>query len=338
VSTDRESQLLRQATKAGIDSPLELANFMAQAGHESRGLSRLNESFNYTRGISQIPVEAAWRNGTEALESARQEALRGRPDDLAELMYGGRMGNDAPGDALKYHGRGYLPLTGKESYERAGSALDLDLVNQPDLASEPEHAGRIAVWQWQNRVPEHAREDVREATYAINGAVNGVEDRLKRFEAWQQKLTPDVMDRLARGEVGEPAQLPERARDMSDPAHAGNRLFTEARGHLQQMGPQSGLRSQQELDNAAGALALSAQKAGMSRIDHVVAGTDGRALFAVQGVMGDPAMQRSMVQREAAAQLPLEQSSQQLAAEASSRQEQTASVTREQEQNRPRSL
>jgi putative chitinase len=34
---DRESQLLRQATKAGIDSPLELANFMAQAGHESRG-------------------------------------------------------------------------------------------------------------------------------------------------------------------------------------------------------------------------------------------------------------------------------------------------------------
>ncbi|MNC37407.1 hypothetical protein D3C75_859680 [compost metagenome] len=194
------------------------------------------------------------------------------------------------------------------------------------------------MWQWQNRVPEHAREDVREATYAINGAVNGVEDRLKRFEAWQQKLTPDVMDRLARGEVGEPAQLPERARDMSDPAHAGNRLFSDARGHLQQMGPQSGLRSQQELDNAAGALALSAQKAGMSRIDHVVAGTDGRALFAVQGAMGDPAMQRSMVEREAATQLPLEQSSQQLAAEASSRQEQAASVTREQEQNRPRSL
>ena len=51
---------------------------MAQAGHESRGLSRLNESFNFTRGISQIPVEAAWRNGNGALESARQEALRGR--------------------------------------------------------------------------------------------------------------------------------------------------------------------------------------------------------------------------------------------------------------------
>jgi putative chitinase len=338
VSTDRESHLLRQATDAGIESPRELANFMAQAGHESRGLSRLNESFNFTRGISQIPVEAAWRNGSDALESARQEALRGRPGDLAELMYGGRMGNDLPGDALKYHGRGYLPLTGKENYERAGRDLDLDLVNQPDLAAQPEHAGRIAVWQWQNRVPEQARQDVREATYAINGALNGVEDRLKRFEAWQQKLTPEVMERLARGEVGERAQMPERVRDMSDPGHAGNRLFTDARGHLQQLGPQGGLHSAQELDNAAGALALSAQKAGMSRIDHVVASADGRALFAVQGAIGDPAMQRSMVEREAAVQQPLAQSSQQVAADASARQEQAASVSREQEQNRSRSM
>ncbi len=76
-------------------------------------------------------------------------------------MYGGRMGNDAPGDALKYHGRGYLPLVGKENYERAGKALELDLVNHPELAAQPEHAGRIAVWQWQTRVPEAAREDAR---------------------------------------------------------------------------------------------------------------------------------------------------------------------------------
>ena len=56
MSQDRESLLLRQATEAGMTSSRELANFMAQAGHESRGLSRLNESFNFTRGISQIPV------------------------------------------------------------------------------------------------------------------------------------------------------------------------------------------------------------------------------------------------------------------------------------------
>ena len=183
------------------------------------------------------------------------------------------MGNDAPGDALKYHGSGYLPLVGKENYERAGKALDLDLVNHPELAAQPEHAGRIAVWQWQTRVPEAAREDVREATRAINGGLNGIEARQQRFEVWQQKLTPDVMARLERGEVGAPAQQA-TVRDMSQPGAPGHALFQGARHHLQQMGPQSGLRSVQELDNAAGALALSAQKAGMSRIDHLLAGND----------------------------------------------------------------
>lgn len=333
MSTDRESQLLRQATDAGIDSPRELANFMAQAGHESRGLSRLNESFNYTRATSQIPVEAAWRSGNDALESARQEALRGRPNDLAELMYGGRLGNDAPGDALKYHGRGYLPLTGKENYERAGQALDLDLVNQPELAAQPEHAARIAVWQWQTRVPEHARENVREATYAINGAMNGVEDRLRRFDAWQQKLTPGVMQRLARGDVGEQASL---GQAPGQSGAAANRLFDDARTQLQQLGPRSGLQSDRELDNAAGALAVSAQKAGLQQIDHVVAGNDGRRLFAVQGTMGDPAMLRASVDRVEAAQQPLERSSQQLAAAQERQQEQA--VSREQEQQRSRSM
>ncbi len=334
MSTDRESQLLRQATDSGIDSPRELANFMAQAGHESRGLSRLNESFNYTRATSQIPVEAAWRNGNDALESARQEALRGRPNDLAELMYGGRLGNDAPGDALKYHGRGYLPLTGKENYERAGQALDLDLVNQPELAAQPEHAARIAVWQWQTRVPEHARESVREATYAINGAMNGVEDRLRRFDAWQQKLTPDVMQRLTHGDVGEQASL---GKAPGQPGTAGNRLFDDARTQLQQLGPRSGLQSERELDNAAGALAVSAQKAGLQQIDHVVAGNDGRMLFAVQGTMGDPAMLRASVDRAQAAQQPLEQSSQQLAAAQDRQQEQAVSRDQEQQQ-RSRSM
>ncbi len=97
---------------------------------------------------------------------------------------------------------------------------------------------------------------------------------------------------------------------MSQPGEPGYTLFSGARQHLQQMGPQSGLRSVQELDNAAGALALSAQKAGMSRIDHLLAGNDGRTLFAVQGALGDPAMLRASVDREQAAQQPLAQSSQ----------------------------
>lgn len=116
MTTDREMQLLQAATEAGITSKTELANFMAQVGHESGGLIRLEEGFRYTKGTWQIPVRSAMREGKEALEEARLEALQGKPEKLGELMYGGRMGNDEPGDGYKFHGRGYMQLTGKDNY------------------------------------------------------------------------------------------------------------------------------------------------------------------------------------------------------------------------------
>ena len=206
MATDREAQLLLDATAAGITSPKELANFMAQVTHESRDLTRLEEGFRYTKNIDQIPVKSAMREGAQALESARVEALQGKPEKLAELMYGGRMGNDEPGDGYKYRGRGYIQLTGKENYEKAGEALGLDLKNHPELASEPRNASRIATWYWTDRVPDAAQENVKAATRAVNGGLNGLADREQRFDKWQRALTPDVMERLSSGEVGLPVQ------------------------------------------------------------------------------------------------------------------------------------
>jgi len=199
MAIDRETQVLNDAAAAGITSPKELANFMAQVTHESNGLNRLEESFRYTRDISQIPVQSAWREGPKVLDAARKEALQGKPEHLAELMYGGRNGNDEPGDGWKYHGRGYIQLTGKDNYRAAGEALDLDLVKHPELAADPKNASKIATWYWENRVPENAREDVKAATKAINGKYNGLEDRESRFAQWQKKLTPEVMERLDKG-------------------------------------------------------------------------------------------------------------------------------------------
>ncbi len=205
MSSDREAQLLSAATAAGITSPRELANFMAQAGHESNGLMRLEESFRYMRSNAQIPVQAAWREGDAALTGARLEAMQGRPERLAELMYGGRLGNDEPGDGYTYRGRGYLPLVGKDNYREAGEALGLDLVNNPDLAAEPKHAADIAAWCWQTKVPEAAREDVKAATKAINGSYAGLEDRTARFEKWEKTLTPDAVQQLPDGQANAPA-------------------------------------------------------------------------------------------------------------------------------------
>lgn len=201
MPTENEIEMLRAARTAGITSREEMANFMAQMGHESGGFTRLEEGFRYTRGIDQIPVASARREGNEALETARQQALDGNPQELGRLMYGGRMGNDDVGDGYLYRGRGYTQLTGENNYRDAGTALNLDLVNNPDLASNRDNAQRIAVWYWQERVPEADRDDVSRATRGINGGENGLADRLNRYDAWHAVLTPEFLTELDAGRV-----------------------------------------------------------------------------------------------------------------------------------------
>lgn len=209
MATDREAQLVKAAYEAGITSPKELANFMAQVGAESGGLSRLNEGFRYTKGPSAVSdnVRSALREGPEALNAAWKEAMDSKPEKLAELMYGGRMGNTEPGDGYRYHGRGYIQLTGKNQYRAAGESLGLDLVNKPERAAEPENASKIAVWYWKQNVQALAPEDAKEAGSIINtgemgNTPNGLKHRQAEFEKWQQVLTPEVIERLAKGEIG----------------------------------------------------------------------------------------------------------------------------------------
>jgi len=54
-----------------------------------------------------------------------------------------RNGNTAPGDGVRYCGRGYVQLTWKNNYRRAGQAVGRDLVADPDLAMVPEVAVEI---------------------------------------------------------------------------------------------------------------------------------------------------------------------------------------------------
>ncbi|MCM2292760.1 hypothetical protein NAC44_10540 [Allorhizobium sp. BGMRC 0089] len=54
-----------------------------------------------------------------------------------------RLGNTRPGDGVRYCGRGYVQLTGRLNYDRMSGLLGVDLLGNPDLALEPEIAGRV---------------------------------------------------------------------------------------------------------------------------------------------------------------------------------------------------
>ncbi|RDS81030.1 peptidoglycan-binding protein [Dyella psychrodurans] len=196
----REEKLLLDAYSYGITSPKELANFMAQTTYESQGLVRLEESFKYTHGNAQITVRSAHHDETK-LDAARLDALHGKPEQLGDLMYGGRMGNNEPGDGYKYRGRGYIQLTGKENYAAAGKAIGEDLVNNPDLAAQPEYAGKLAIWFWNQYVHRVAPEEVTEATRIVNNGYTGLVARKELAVEWEKVLTHEVMANLSKGAV-----------------------------------------------------------------------------------------------------------------------------------------
>lgn len=52
-------------------------------------------------------------------------------------------GNVNPGDGAKFFGRGYVQLTWRANYRRAGAKLGIDLEGNPDRALEPEIAAKI---------------------------------------------------------------------------------------------------------------------------------------------------------------------------------------------------
>ena len=71
-------------------------------------------------------------------------------------------------------------MTGKTNYQNAGSVLGLDLVAQPELLEQPEHAAMSAAWFWAaNSLNELADAGLFERiTRKINGRLTGQADRL----------------------------------------------------------------------------------------------------------------------------------------------------------------
>ncbi|MNO69451.1 Chitinase class I [compost metagenome] len=169
---------------AGIADPNEQAAFMAQMDHESAGFTSMQESFDYRSAERLMAVSgSASRHGRQAVEAAMSKG----PEAVAELMYGGRMGNNSPGDAHAFHGRGFIQLTGRDNYEAAGKALGIDLLNNPDLAADPEVAAKVATWYWKSRdglSEAGKRGDVEAVTKKINGGANGLSDRMAKTEKY----------------------------------------------------------------------------------------------------------------------------------------------------------
>ena len=170
-----------------------IAAFIAQVGHESCHLTRLVENLNYSAdglantwpsryaepggkgGYVKVQVAGKVRNKPNTLALSYER----KPEQIANIAYGNRMGNSVPGEGWKYRGRGLIQITGNNNYRACGEALGLDLIAQPELLEKPQHACMSAAWFWAtnglNTLIDAGKFDV--ITQRINGGQNGAADR-----------------------------------------------------------------------------------------------------------------------------------------------------------------
>lgn len=79
------------------------------------------------------------------------------------------------GDGYKYRGRGFVQITGRANYAKAGDWLKLDLLGNPDLALQPTVAAKILVrgctngWFTGKKLSDYLPGDYVNARRVING-------------------------------------------------------------------------------------------------------------------------------------------------------------------------
>jgi putative chitinase len=178
------------AAKFGINTPLRLAHFLAQCGHESAGFKATQENLNYSaKGLMGIFKKYF---PTEALAKQYER----NPQKIASKVYGGRMGNgaEATGEGYKFRGRGYIQLTGKDNYTAFGKSIGEDIVANPDVVSG-KYALLSAAWFWSNnglnKLADGGSADtvITTITKRVNGGTIGLPDRIKHFKEYYHLLS-----------------------------------------------------------------------------------------------------------------------------------------------------
>ena len=172
-----------------IDTALRLSHFLAQCGHESAGFKAIQENLNYgAKGLLGIfkkyfPTEA------KALLYER------KPEKIANLVYGGRMGNgdEATKEGYKFRGRGYIQLTGKANYTNFTKFIGEDCVANPDLVASKYPLASAAFFFDSNKLWSicdlgATDEVVGKVCKRVNGGTIGLPDRIKHFKEYYNLL------------------------------------------------------------------------------------------------------------------------------------------------------
>jgi putative chitinase len=162
-----------------INTVPRVAAFLAQTAHESGGYRAIKENLNYRA----VTLRKIFPKYFPTDELANQYA--GKPELIANKVYGGRMGNgpESSGDGFRYCGRGLIQLTGKDNYTRYAQSLEISVEEASEHLTTFEGCVQSAAWFWEaNNLNQWADAgDILTLTKRINGGTIGLEDRIKHY-------------------------------------------------------------------------------------------------------------------------------------------------------------
>ena len=182
TGTVHEAALTQAAREAGITDITELAAFLAQTAHESHNFQSMVEygDKNYFKQYEPRFLKDK-KTGKIIIDPETKKYK-----NFNKKAH--RLGNDTRGDGIRYKGRGYIQITGKDNYRRVGNKIGVDLVKNPQLAEKPEIAAKIAIMYWKMRTQPEVSDfnDVRAVTKTINPALDQLAKRKKLFRDFKE--------------------------------------------------------------------------------------------------------------------------------------------------------
>lgn len=98
--------------KYGITDKGVFSMFLSNCLQESSEFAHKEENMNY----SAERLTKVWPGRFPTIDSAAPYAHQ--PGKLANLVYGGRMGNTEPGDGSYFKGGGFIGITGRDLYQK----------------------------------------------------------------------------------------------------------------------------------------------------------------------------------------------------------------------------
>lgn len=198
-----ESLALNAGISSGL-SGLSLANFMGQLKTETSFKSSVESGrYTYKKAKETFPKYAQQINDLQQRDNKSDNDYITNPREFFNIVYGGRMGNNDADDGYKYRGRGLIQLTGKYRYAEYGKLLGIDLVNNPDLAADPEISAKIAALYYKRSGAAGlaAKGDLAGARARVQGASLGLSE--------SANYTGEYMAKLNAGQISPTTSAPQ---------------------------------------------------------------------------------------------------------------------------------